>query len=372
MKIKGMILAAGQGTRVRPLTKNLPKPMIPILGKPVMEYLVEHLVESGIDEIMVNVAYQHWKIENYFESGCRWGVKIGYSFEGVCEHGEVIPKSLGSAGGIRRIQDFSGFFDTTTLVICGDALVDLDIKAALLEHKAKKAMVSVITLAVPNSEVSHYGVVETDDDGRIISFQEKPHPDEARSNYASTGIYFFEPEVIDLIPQGQFFDIGSELFPMLVEKGVPFYAQKRTFNWIDIGIMSDYWLVLQRALKGEVAHMLMPGTEIKPGIWVGINTCIDWDNVKIEGPVYIDSGVCIEAGVEIIGPSWIAHGSYICSKARIIRSILFNYTRISAGMTFEQTIVSPQYYFDHKNGETYYLGDENTHLRWGDACGYHG
>jgi mannose-1-phosphate guanylyltransferase len=362
-----MILAAGQGTRVRPLTQDLPKPMIPILGKPVMEYLVDHLVRFGVDEIMVNVSYKHWKIENYFGNGSTWGANIGYSYEGVYEHGEVSPKSMGSAGAMRKIQDFGGFFDTTTLVICGDALIDLDIGAAVFEHKAKKAMASVITLEVPRSEVSNYGVVETDKEGRIIAFQEKPKPEEARSTLVSTGIYIFEPEVINLIPQGQVFDIGSQLFPMLAENGMPFYAQKRFFNWIDIGHVADYWVVLQRVLKGEVAQMQMPGKQIKPGIWVGLNTRIDWDNVKIEGPVYIDSGVCIEAGAEIIGPAWITRGSRICKNAKIIRSVLLEYTRISENMIFEETIVSPKYCVEHRTGKTYYIGDDRTSLRWGDA-----
>lgn len=368
-KIKGMILAAGQGTRVRPLTQNLPKPMIPILGKPVMEYLVEHLARYGVDEIMVNVAYKYHKIENYFGNGGRWRVDIGYSFEGKYEYGEITPKAMGSAGGMRKIQDFGGFFDTTTIVLCGDALIDLDIEAAVREHKAKKAMASVITLEVLNSEVSNYGVVETDNEGRIIAFQEKPKPEEARSNFASTGIYIFEPEVINLIPQGKVFDIGGDLFPMLAEKGMPFYAQKNFFNWIDIGQVHDYLVVLQRVQNGEIAQMQMPGKEIKPGIWVGINTRIDWDRVKIKGPVYIDSGVIVEAGAEIVGPTWISRGSQICKDARVIRSVLQDYTRISADMTFEDTIVSPNYCVEHRTGETYYTGDDRTQLRWGDARG---
>ncbi len=117
---KGMILAAGQGTRVRPLTQDLPKPMVPILGKPVMEYLIEHLARHGITQIMVNVAYHHQRIEDYFGDGSRWGVEIGYSFEGIKEHGDILPKPMGSAGGMRKIQDFGGFFDETTLVMCGD------------------------------------------------------------------------------------------------------------------------------------------------------------------------------------------------------------------------------------------------------------
>src|SRR5450830_504040 len=368
-KLKGMILAAGQGTRVRPLTKDMPKPMIPILGKPVMEYLIEHLARHGVKEIMINVAHLNRKIEQYFGNGQRLGVEIGYSYEGVYEHGEIVAKPLGSAGGMRHIQDFGGFFDQTTIVMCGDALIDLDIGAALFEHQQKKAMVSVITMEVPATEVSNYGIVETDETGRVISFQEKPTPKEARSNMASTGIYFFEPEAIDLIPSGQVFDIGSQLFPMLAEKGLPFYAQKRVYNWIDIGRISDYWEVLQRVLRGEIRFMEMPGKEVRPGVWVGLNTRVDWDNVKIEGPVYIDSGTQIDAGAEIIGPCWISHGSHIRQNAKVIRSVLFEYTRIGADMEFSEMIVSPTYCVD-RTGETYYIGDDRCKLRWGASCSY--
>jgi mannose-1-phosphate guanylyltransferase len=365
-KLKGMILAAGKGTRVRPLTKDLPKPMIPILGKPVMEYLIEHLARHGVKEIMINVAHHNKKIEQYFSNGQRLGVQIGYSYEGHFDHGELQAKPRGSAGGMRYIQDFGGFFDTTTIVLCGDALIDLDIGAALFEHKQKKAMVSIVTMEVPISEVSNYGIVETDKNGRVISFQEKPQPEDARSNLASTGIYFFEPEAIDLIPKGETFDIGSQLFPLLVEKGLPFYAQTRSYHWIDIGRISDYWEVLQRVLRGEISYMEMPGTQVRPGVWVGLNTKIDWDNVKIEGPVYIDSGTRIDAGAEIVGPCWISHGSHIRKNAKVIRSILFEYTRISKDMTCSEMIVSPDYCVD-RSGETYYIGDDRCQLRWGDA-----
>ena len=363
---KGMILAAGQGTRIRPLTKDMPKPMIPILGKPVMEYLIEHLASYGITEIMVNVAFNHHKIEQYFGDGHRWGVQIGYAFEGVREHGEVVPKPFGSAGGMRRIQDFSGFFDETTLVLCGDALIDLDIGAAVQEHKSKGAIASLVALDVPLADVQSYGIVAADEDGQIQSFQEKPKPAEAKSTLASTGIYIFEPQVLDLVPPHQVYDIGSQLFPHLVEQKLPFFAQKRFFNWIDIGRVSDYWAILQRVLRGEVAQMNMPGREVKPGIWVGLNTQIPWDKVTIEGPVYIGSSVNIESGATIIGPSWIGHGSHIRTGARVVRSILFEYTRIAADMRFIEMIVSPTYCVD-RVGETLYRGDETAQLRWGDA-----
>ena len=346
--MKAMILAAGKGTRVRPLTYDLPKPMIPLLGKPVMAYLVEHLKKHGITEIMVNVSWLHEKIEEYFGEGEQFGVQIGYSFEGYLrDDGTVVPEPIGSAGGMKKIQEFGGFFDDTTIVLCGDALIDLDLKAALLEHRRKGAMASVITKEVPWDKVSSYGVVVTDEEGRIKQFQEKPSQEEALSNYISTGIYIFEPEVIDLIPAGVPFDIGSELFPLLAERGLPFYAQTRPFNWLDIGTMSDYWEVLQTVLTGEVNHMDVPGIQIEPGLWVGLNTSIDWSGgTKIEGPVYIGSGVRIEAGAHIVGPTWIGHGSHICEGAEIVRSVLFEYTRVLHDVTLHEMIVFKEYSVD--------------------------
>ena len=363
---KAMILAAGQGTRVRPLTKDLPKPMVPILGKPVMEYLIEHLARHGITEIMVNVAYHHKKIEEYFGDGRRWGVRIGYAFEGIYDHGDILPKPKGSAGGMKAIQDFSGFFDETTLVICGDAIIDLDLSAAIVEHRNKGALASVVTLEVARDEVENYGIVVADEAGRVLSFQEKPSPNQALSSLASTGIYIFEPAVLDLVPSDSNFDIGKDLFPLLAKKGLPFYAQNRFFNWIDIGRVTDYWSVLQRVLSGEVAEMSMPGEEIHTGVWVGPNTSISWDSATIVGPVYIGSSVKIEPGCSVIGPAWIGHGSHLRKGAKVIRSVVFEYTRIGEGMRFAEMIVSPHYRVD-RAGNTTYVGDDRCALRWGDA-----
>lgn len=365
--MKAMILAAGKGTRVRPLTYDLPKPMIPILGKPVMAYLVEHLARYGITEIMVNVSYLHEKIEEYFGEGHQFGVQIGYSFEGYTNNdGEVVPEALGSAGGIKKIQEFGGFFDETTIVLCGDAIIDLDIKSALFEHRRKGALASVITREVPWDKVPSYGVVVTDGDGRITAFQEKPSEAEALSNFASTGIYIFEPEVIDLIPTDRAFDIGSELFPLLAEKGLPFYAQQRKFNWIDIGSVKDYWEVLQSVLLGEVENMKVPGLQVDEGLWVGLNTSIDWSGgTRIEGPVYIASGVKVDAGAHIVGPTWIGHGSHICSGAEVVRSVLFEYTRVLPDVTLEELIVFKDYSVD-RAGEMKHVSEYETG-EWANA-----
>jgi mannose-1-phosphate guanylyltransferase len=364
--MKAMILAAGKGTRVRPLTYDLPKPMIPILGKPVMAYLIEHLAKYGVRDIMVNVSYLHDKIEEYFGEGEQFGVQIGYSFEGhLNDAGEVVPEPVGSAGGMKKIQEFGGFFDETTIVLCGDALIDLDLKSALFEHKRKGALASVITKEVPWDKVSDYGVVLTDDDGKIQSFQEKPSQAEARSNFASTGIYIFEPEVLNLIPANQVFDIGSDLFPLMVAQGLPFYAQKRAYNWTDIGSIVDYWTVLQSVLMGEVAQMEMPGLQVKEGLWVGLNTRIEWEGTVIEGPVYIGSGSHIEAGCHIVGPTWIGHGSHICAGAEVIRSVLFEYTRISADVYLDEKVVFKDYSVN-RAGEMEHVSEFGKG-EWGNA-----
>ncbi|WP_044531675.1 sugar phosphate nucleotidyltransferase [Herbaspirillum sp. B65] len=361
-----MILAAGKGTRVRPLTYALPKPMIPILGKPVMEYLIEHLVKFGIQDIMVNVSYLHDRIENYFGEGQRFGARIGYSFEGyVDDDGQVFPNPIGSAGGMKKIQEFGGFFDETTLVICGDALIDLDLHSALFEHRRKGALVSVITKEVPMEQVSSYGIVVAEPDGKVKSFQEKPKQEEALSNLASTGIYIMEPAALELIPKDKFFDIGADLFPLLVEKQLPFYAQKRFFNWIDIGNVTDFWSVLQSVLKGEVAQMYVPGTQVQEGVWVGLNTRIEWEGTTIEGPVYIGAGSHVEAGSTIIGPAWIGHGSHICSGAKVIRSVLFEYTRVASGTTFEDSVVYGAYSVTH-DGAMKHTSDQPDE-QWNDA-----
>ena len=365
--MKAMILAAGKGTRVQPLTYDLPKPMIPILGKPVMAYLVEHLAQHGVTDIMVNVSYLHEKIEEYFGEGHQFGVRIGYSFEGYTnDAGEVVPEPLGSAGGMKKIQEFGGFFDETTIVLCGDALIDLDLEAALREHRRVGALASVITLEVPWDKVSSYGVVVSDDDGRIRAFQEKPAQADALSNCVSTGIYIFEPAVLDLIPPGQPFDIGSELFPLLVERGLPFYAQKRQYNWIDIGSVKDYWEVLQSVLMGEVAHMHVPGTQIADGVWAGLNTRIDWSGgTRIEGPVYIGSGCRIDAGATIVGPTWIGHGSHVCSGTEVVRSVLFEYTRVLPGVVLDEMIVFKDYSVD-RAGQMRHVSEYDTDA-WGNA-----
>ena len=364
--MKGMILAAGKGTRVQPLTHDLPKAMIPILGKPVMEYLVEHLARHGVRQLMVNTSHQAERIEQYFGDGRRFGVEIGYSFEGYLQDGEIVPFALGSAGGMRRIQDFSGFFDQTTVVVCGDALLDLDIGAVVAEHRARRALASVVTREVPWSEVSNYGVVVSDRSDRVRSFQEKPDPSEAKSNRISTGVYIFEPAVLNLIPPGHVYDIGSQLFPQLVKLNLPFYAIQQDFHWIDIGRVGDYWQAIQRVMRHEIPWIRIPGPEIRPGVWAGLNVRVDWENTRISGPVYLASGCHVEAGCEIVGPTWIGHGCHVKRNARIVRSVVFEHTRVDEGAAFVEQIVYGDYCVS-RDGETKCRSGLTAGATWSDA-----
>jgi mannose-1-phosphate guanylyltransferase len=344
--MKAMILAAGKGTRVRPITQTIPKPMIPILQKPVMEFLVELLRQHGFDQIMVNVSHLADVIENYFRDGQKFGVQIAYSFEGRIEEGEMIGEALGSAGGMKRIQDFSPFFDDTFVVLCGDALIDLDLTAAVKWHREKGAIATIVMKSVPREEVPSYGVVVTDDSGKIKAFQEKPSVEEALSTDINTGIYIFEPEIFKYIPSGEEYDIGSQLFPALVAEGAPFYGISMDFEWVDIGKVPDYWRAIQSVLLGQVKNVSIPGIEVRPGIYAGLNVAVNWDKVDITGPVYIGGMTLIEDGAKIVGPTMIGPNCWLCSGATVENSVIFEYSRLGSDVRLVDKLVFGRYCVD--------------------------
>jgi mannose-1-phosphate guanylyltransferase len=349
--MKAMILAAGKGTRVRPITHTIPKPLIPILQKPVMEFLLELLRQHGFDQIVVNVSHLANEIESYFRDGQRFGVQIAYSFEGRIVDGQLVGEALGSAGGMRRIHDFYPFFDDTFVVLCGDALIDLDLTAAVKFHKEKGAIATIVMKSVPLEQVPSYGVVVTDEAGKVKAFQEKPSVEEALSTNINTGIYIFEPEVLDYIPSGQEYDIGGELFPRLVEMGAPFYAVSMDFEWVDIGKVPDYWHAIRSVLRGEVKNVPIPGQEVFPGIYTGLNVAVNWDKVDIQGPVYIGGMTHIEDGAKIIGPTMIGPNCWVCSGATVDNSVIFEYSRLGAGVRLVDKLVFGRYCVD-KTGAT--------------------
>lgn len=337
--MKAMILCAGKGTRVRPITYTVPKPMISLAGKPVLEFIIEHLVAQGFDRLMINTSYMAEAIEGYFRDGSRHGAQIAYSFEGKLVDGALEGEALGSAGGMRRIQDFSGFFDETFAVLCGDAVIDVDFRAALEFHRSRGALATIVLKEVEPDEVSSYGIVELAGDGRITRFQEKPAALEAVSRMANTGIYIFEPAVFDHIPAGTEFDIGSQLFPALVAAGAPLYGVALPFTWLDIGNVQSWWDASRSVLRGELEGFRLPGEEVLPGVFCGLNCSIDFEEVEIVPPVLIGGSVMIGNGCRIAGPTMIGPGSVIEPGAEVRECIIDSYTRLAGIATLENKII---------------------------------
>lgn len=342
--MKALILAAGRGTRVRPLTDRMPKPMIPIINKPVMAFLVEHLRRFRIRQIMVNTSYLSPQIEAYFGDGARYDVDMAYSFEGREENGRLIDEPLGSAGAIRKIQDHSGFFDETFIVLCGDAVIDFDISELLHFHRRKGGLATIALLEVARNQVSSYGVVVQDGAGRITEFQEKPSPEEAKSCTINTGIYIFEPEILQHIPAGGSFDIGSQLFPELARAG-QLYGMTASvpWQWLDIGRMPDFHEVSMSAMRGDINGFRIPGREVRPGVWMGINVKADLDRCRVVPPVYIGGSAEVQNGATLIGPVVIGAGAVIEAGAHVEESVVTEHTRVGGGTYCRGKVVGSTY-----------------------------
>jgi mannose-1-phosphate guanylyltransferase len=326
--MKAMVLCAGKGTRVQPITFSVPKPMINIINKPILSFILDHLKSQGVDEVVINTSHLSERIENYFGDGFDRNMRISYSFEGALADGKMQSLAIGSAGGMKRIQDRSQFFDDTFVVLCGDAVIDLDIEELVRFHKERGAVATIAALDVPIEEVDKYGIVVTNVDGAVTSFQEKPNPAAALSKLANTGIYVFEPEIFDYIPSNAEYDIGSELFPKLIDLGVPFYAKECHFNWIDVGNVEDFIASSFEVLAGLSPVAQAPGVEVKPGVRIGSNVVVNAALPMIEGPVYIGAGTIIKTGAVIKGPVIIGENCVVEADTYLEGVILGSYSHI--------------------------------------------
>ncbi len=306
-------MAGGSGSRLRPLTCDLPKPMVPVMAKPVMTYSIELLKRYGIKDIGITLQYLPQVIEDYFQDGSAFGVKLHYFVEET---------PLGTAGSVKNAEKF---LDETFIVVSGDALTDINISRAVKFHKEKKA---IATLVLKKVQVPlEYGVVITDESGAVTRFLEKPNWSEVFSDTVNTGIYILEPEVLTYFKAGQKFDFSQDLFPLLLEKGKPMYGYITDEYWCDIGNLQTYLQAHYDMLSGNVRFPI-PGIKIGENIWVGENVDID-PEARLEGPCYIGDYTRIREGA-YIGPFTVI-GRYndIGPHTSIKKSVLWDYNTLS-------------------------------------------
>ncbi len=346
--MRGMILGAGDGTRIRPITFHLPKPMIPILRRPLMESIILQLRKFGINELVVNTSYLAPVLENYFRDGIQYGVDLCYSYEGQKVDGKLIGRALGRAGGMKKVQDYAYFFDDTFVVVCGDAWFDLDFNRAIEFHRRRGGLATIVTKRMATEQLSQYGVVLTDEHHRVLGFQEKPLPGSAISEMVNTGIYIFEPEIFNFIPADTHFDLGTDLFPKLIQIGIPFYAKNFDFQWLDVGNIHDIWNVTAEILTGKISGYPIPGKEERPNVFVGINCQLDLDQLDIEGPVVIGNGTRVETGAILRGPLVIGQNCHIQGGAFLHHSILDDYTFVSGAANLSERILHGEHCIDLK------------------------
>ena len=321
--MKALFLAGGMGTKLKPLTDDLPKPMVPMMVKPLLERNILKLKDCGVDEIILSTCYKGKKIEEYFGDGTKLGLKIHY----ICED---IP--LGTGGAIKNSEEF---FNDTFIIFNADILSDINIKDMMKFHKEKSASVTIAVTQVENP--SAYGVIEYNDNLYASSFTEKPKLTDIKSNYINAGIYIFEPNVLKEIPDSQVVSIERETYPLLLEKGYPIAVYKSKAYWIDIGTIEKYTQAHQDILNGT-CHM----PEIKDenqDIFIGENTIIN-PFAKIIGPVYIGENTKIDA-YSTIGPNTvIGNKCKIGTNNVITDSIVWDKMIIQNNSTFSNMILN--------------------------------
>ncbi len=321
--MKAMILAAGVGSRLDPLTRVTPKPMVPIVNKPNIEHIVELLARHGFTDIMVNLHYLGDQIRRYLGDGSRWGVNISYSEE---------ERLWGDAGSVKRVEDF---FDDTFLVIGGDDLGDFDLTRILAHHRDKKAVCTIALSLV--EDPSEYGIALINERGRITRFLEKPRGEVMFSNAANTGVYFLEPEVLELIPRNTTYGFGKDLLPLLLERKMRLFGYLTSSYWRDIGNLKQYQQTHYDVLDGRISVRLKC-REHRKFVWMGENVEID-PSAEVEYPVVLGDGCRIEAGARVLEYSVLGEGCVVESGATVRRSILWPEAAVMRDTCIERCVV---------------------------------
>jgi mannose-1-phosphate guanylyltransferase/phosphomannomutase len=325
--MKAVVMAGGLGTRLRPLTYTIPKPMVPVANRPMIDHIMRLLAKNGFDQILVVLYHQAGIIRNYVGNGERWGVRA---------RSVTTEEDLGTAGAVKFAVSREGF-DGPFLIISGDIITDFHLSSIFDFHMSKKAFATITLTRVSNP--LEFGIVITDRDGRIMRFLEKPSWGEVFSDTVNTGIYVLEDEVLDYIPDGRPFDFGKDLFPLLLSSGKPLYGYVATGYWKDVGNPSEY-IVLHRDILGGKVDIEISGErvgKIGKDIWVGKGARIS-ERAELEGTIIIGDGCDIGDGVYITD-SVIGDGTEIEEGATVRGSVIWNDCTIGPGARLSNCII---------------------------------
>lgn len=324
--MKAVVMAGGSGSRLRPLTIQRPKPMIPLVNKPVINHILDLLKRHGITEVIITVQYQADIIQDYFGDGTGFGIKIHYSAEET---------PLGTAGSVKNAQEF---LDEPFIVISGDAVTNFDLTKLIEYHKNVNPLA---TLAITNiANPVDYGVININNEGHITRFQEKPSRGLVMSDYVNTGIYVLDPQILSFIEPNTPVDFGHNLFPMLHEQGHVLHGYVAKGYWCDVGNIAEYMRATANALEGDIPGLDL-GAYSSDGIWAGQDVEIAPD-AELIGPIYLGNSVQIKSGVLIQGPTVIRDYAVIDNGAHIERSILWRNCYIGERVQISGAIIQRQ------------------------------
>ena len=341
--MKAILLAGGKGTRLRPLTIHTPKPIVPIFNRPFLHYQIDLLKQvPEIDEVILSLNYQPRRIEEIFGDGSGVGIKIRYVVE---------PAPLGTAGAVKYAGDN---LTESVVVFNGDVLTQIDLAAVIRLHRERQARATIVLTPVENP--SAYGLVETDGDGNIRRFLEKPKPEEITTNKINAGIYVLEPDTFDRIPKDVSWSIERSYFPSLIERGETFVAYTYDGYWIDIGTPEKYTQVHRDIMDGR--YQAAPFKDLaEPRIAVSPEARIE-AGATLEGPCFVDEGVLVKAGARIGPYSVLGRQTQVEEGASIQGGIVWPNCRISSEATVRDAII----------GRACHLG-RNTHVNHGAVLG---
>ncbi|MHB1131317.1 MAG: sugar phosphate nucleotidyltransferase [Chloroflexota bacterium] len=321
--MKAVILVGGEGTRLRPLTVNAPKPMIPVLNRPFLEHVLDYLRGHGIDDVVLSMGYRSDVITKHFGDGRDFGVNLVYVHEDT---------PLGTAGAVKNAEQY---LDGTCFVFNGDILTSLDLGAMLEYHRKRQARVTISL--TPVEDPTAYGLVELDDERRVLRFIEKPTWDRVTTNLINAGTYIVEPEVFRYVPPHQYYMFEHGLFPVLLQTGDAMYGYPSSDYWIDIGTPAKY-LGLHRDLLTGRANATLPGRKLREGIWVDDGCQID-PTARLVSPVVLGRNVVVGPNATLTGPVVMGSGSRVGRDSVIEDAVIWSDSVIGNSVTMKTCVV---------------------------------